>query len=91
MALVITHFGIHQQLEEEFKRLQQETKGCSYSQVGFSYDQTQQQIGPNREEFSNSPTCEETEQVFQLPYNFQVPEGMQLVSKNRTRVKVEQN
>lgn len=69
-----------QQLEEEFKRLQQETKGSSYSQVGFSYDQTQQQIGPNREEFSNSPTCEEAEQVFQLPYNFQVPEGMQLVS-----------
>ncbi|XP_037810556.1 LOW QUALITY PROTEIN: protein suppressor of white apricot [Lucilia sericata] len=63
--------------EEELKRLQQETNGCSYSQVGFSYDQSQQ-IGPNREEFSNSPSCEEAEQAFQLPYNFQVPEGMQL-------------
>lgn len=56
-----------------------ETNGSGYSQVGFSYDQPQQ-IGPNREEFSNSPTCEEAEQVFQLPYNFQVPLGMQLVS-----------
>ncbi|KAM7348363.1 suppressor of white-apricot isoform 2-T2 [Cochliomyia hominivorax] len=64
--------------EEEFKRLQQETNGSGYSQVGFSYDQPQQ-IGPNREEFSNSPSCEgEAEQAFQLPYNFQVPEGMQL-------------
>ncbi|XP_065365952.1 protein suppressor of white apricot [Calliphora vicina] len=63
--------------EEELKRLQQETNGSSYSQVGFAYDPSQQ-IGPNREEFFNSPTCEEAEQAFQLPYNFQVPDGMQL-------------
>ena len=69
----------HWLIEEELKRLQQETNGSSYAQVEFSYDQAQQ-IGPNREEFSNSPTCEEAEQAFQLPFNFKVPAEMQLVS-----------
>ncbi|XP_075158346.1 suppressor of white-apricot [Haematobia irritans] len=63
--------------EEELKRLKQETNGGGYSQVGFSYDQSQP-IGPIREEDTQSPTCEEPEQLFQLPHNFEVPLTMEL-------------
>uniref|UniRef100_A0A1I8PZF0 SURP motif domain-containing protein n=1 Tax=Stomoxys calcitrans TaxID=35570 RepID=A0A1I8PZF0_STOCA len=63
--------------EEELKRLKQETNGGGYSQVGFSYDQSQP-IGPSREEYANSPTCEEPEQLFTLPHNFEVPPEMHL-------------
>lgn len=64
------------QTEEELKRLKQETNGGGYSQVGHTYDEPKQS-GP---EFSNSPTCEEPEQIFQLPLSFYVPPDMHLVS-----------
>ncbi|XP_005177286.2 LOW QUALITY PROTEIN: protein suppressor of white apricot [Musca domestica] len=60
--------------EEELKRLKQETNGGGYSQVGHTYDEPKQS-GP---EFSNSPTCEEPEQIFQLPPSFYVPPDMHL-------------
>ncbi|XP_061385997.1 protein suppressor of white apricot [Musca vetustissima] len=63
--------------EEELKRLKQETNGGGYSQVGHTYDESKEII-ESREEFSNSPTCEEPEQIFQLPQNFHVPPDMHL-------------
>lgn len=39
------------------------------------------QHGPSRESSTDSPTCEEPDQVFTLPMNFVVPPSIQLVSK----------
>ncbi|XP_073830297.1 suppressor of white-apricot isoform X2 [Musca autumnalis] len=63
--------------EEELKRLKQETNGGGYSQVCHTYDEPKQTV-PSRDEFSNSPSCEEPEQIFQLPCNFHVPSDMHL-------------
>ncbi|KAH8366612.1 hypothetical protein KR084_006470 [Drosophila pseudotakahashii] len=65
--------------EEDLKRLQQETSGGNYSQVGFQYD-GQSAASASTAPSQLSPTSEENELPFVLPYTLMMvpPLGMQL-------------
>ncbi|XP_052856882.1 protein suppressor of white apricot isoform X1 [Drosophila gunungcola] len=68
--------------EEDLKRLQQETSGGNYSQVGFQYDgQSAAALsGSSTAPSQLSPTSEDSELPFVLPYTLMMapPLGMQL-------------
>ncbi|XP_017067592.1 protein suppressor of white apricot isoform X2 [Drosophila eugracilis] len=70
--------------EEDLKRLQQETSGGSYSQVGFQYDgqsaASASFTGSSTAPSQLSPASEESELPFVLPYTLMMvpPLGMQL-------------
>ncbi|KAH8245438.1 hypothetical protein KR032_010452 [Drosophila birchii] len=67
--------------EEDLKRLQQETSGGSYSQVGFQYDgQSAASSTSTAAPAQLSPTSEESELPFVLPRTLMLapPLGMQL-------------
>ncbi|KAH8289247.1 hypothetical protein KR054_002405 [Drosophila jambulina] len=67
--------------EEDLKRLQQETSGGSYSQVGFQYDgQSAGSSTSSTAPAQLSPTPEESELPFVLPRTLMMapPPGMQL-------------
>ncbi|XP_016986466.1 protein suppressor of white apricot isoform X2 [Drosophila rhopaloa] len=68
--------------EEDLKRLQQETSGGNYSQVGFQYDgqSTASISGSSTAPSQLSPTSEDSELPFVLPYTLMMtpPLGMQL-------------
>lgn len=73
--------------EEDLKRLQQETSGGSYSQVGFQYDGqsgASGSAGSTTTPSQLSPNSEESEQPFVLPRTLMMvpPLGMQLVRRD---------
>ncbi|XP_020802905.1 protein suppressor of white apricot isoform X1 [Drosophila serrata] len=66
--------------EEDLKRLQQETSGGSYSQVGFQYDGQSAASSTSTAPAQLSPNSEESELPFVLPRTLMMapPLGMQL-------------
>ncbi|KAH8250432.1 hypothetical protein KR038_000663 [Drosophila bunnanda] len=66
--------------EEDLKRLQQETSGGSYSQVGFQYDGQSTASSTSTAPAQLSPNSEESELPFVLPRTLMMapPLGMQL-------------
>jgi len=84
-ALILAQFA--DPAEEDLKRLQQETSGGCFSQVGFQYDgqsAASTSIGGSSTATSQlSPNSEESELPFVLPYTLMMapPLDMQLVSQ----------